>query len=295
MRRFLSFPAFYVTAIVLGGALLVYAFSTFRVEGVEEEDTDNQLAVLGASEMKFVPPSSVPIVSTQNSNLPTFGPQAPSPTPIPSPSPTPEPTETPDPTPTSTPTPTPVPTSNSNNNTQASIKIDSIDPDHASIGALVTVKGSGFGSNKGLVIFYNSDNNPKGAIVVDWKENQVQAKVPDVNGNQTYQVEVQKPDAAKSNKRDFRVEKGMPVIESISPPNSQTSGQEIIIQGKDFGSQGSVSFIKDGTTTNASSINSWGESEIKVVIPTKLLGGSYVVQITTNENRQDQYDYIINP
>ncbi|MBI2028353.1 MAG: IPT/TIG domain-containing protein [Candidatus Levybacteria bacterium] len=87
------------------------------------------------------------------------------------------------------------------------VNLSSIDPNSGSVGSAITLRGSGFGTSKGSVSFYNSNGQASGgAPITSWTDIEIKANVPGIlAGNSTYQVEVESYYGFKSNRATFTV------------------------------------------------------------------------------------------
>lgn len=119
-----------------------------------------------------------------------------SPTSSPSSSPTPVPKNQ------SAPTPTPTPTPKVN---EPSPNISSFSSDSGIIGDLITISGSSFTESKGSVDFYNSSQLIKSAEVTDWSNSLIKFKIPDLEANSEFQIEVKNTNGNTSNRKTLKI------------------------------------------------------------------------------------------
>jgi cysteine-rich repeat protein len=120
-------------------------------------------------------------------------------------------------------------------------------------GQYITIYGSNFGYNEGVVYFYDANGDeyigntefPDACDGATWSTISIVVKVPDVSLiGEIHDVEVVRADAVASNQVDFTVIDGEPTpgICAISP-DSGPPGLEVTLYGEAFGAtEGSVSF-----------------------------------------------------
>lgn len=143
-------------------------------------------------------------------------------------------------------------------------RIRSLNPQEGLVGICVKIEGSNFGPSRGNgVVFFGS----REAKINSWSDNEIEAVVPlDLSvGEVDVVVSVDiGDDCIVSAPVVFKVT-APPVITGINRP-SGLPGEVIIITGSGFGATRGPGFVAFGNTIN-SSINSWSDSEIKVVVP----------------------------
>src|SRR3989339_1701033 len=99
-----------------------------------------------------------------------------------------------------------------------------------------------------------------------------------------------------SNPVNFRVEKSADALEIISiSQNPAPSGQLITIEGKNFGSSGTVNFLSGTDSFLADSVcqNFWSDNQLKIKIPEQLDNGSFVLQVSGVKG-VDSKDFVVN-
>lgn len=173
-------------------------------------------------------------------------------------------------------------------------RVDSINPISANYGAVVSVQGSGFGNTPGQVVFYSQNGQKTGTSIESWSDNQIKFKVPAVKGYSNYQIEVETSQGVKSNKSNFRVLAGQPIITNIYP-NKLKVGDYIIIWGRDFGSSGKVNFYPVGSTQAGGSLINyfWSNYLITGRVPNNLESNKeYGVQVRTSDGRDSSLKYV---
>lgn len=271
------------------GLVLFIAFSgsVFAVKG------------MNASKTPAVSPSPSPIVSPSPSLSPS---PSVTPTPTPSPSikpsikPTAKPSATIKPSPSATlvtttsTTTTVITTTVTNNNPN----LQSLDPANPAFSTPMTIKGSGFGNNAGIINVYNTKGEPQPyPPTYSWSDSEIKTHSPFFASDQEYQLEIQTADGKKSNRLTVKSGGGQPQLESISPSNAKP-GEELTLKGSRYdGNPGRVEFFLNYPNVSGSGeIVSWSETEIKVKIPANLEPGKeYGIQITNGRGGQSSFTF----
>jgi hypothetical protein len=150
-----------------------------------------------------------------------------------------------------------------------------------SIGGLVTINGSKFGSTRsdGSVEF----NGAPCTEITSWNDTKIEAKVP---SNATSGDVIVKVKGELSNKINFQIVG--PQITSIDPGSAKV-GDVIFIYGIYFGndkSKGEVFF----NSIKASEISSWTNTSISVKVPTGATSGNIVVRVDGVQSNQYLYN-----
>jgi len=174
--------------------------------------------------------------------------------------------------------------------------ITELSPDNGPVESYVTIMGSNFGDNVGLV-FFDPDNDPTNGNETQgdfdfpaacgdyWFNDYIIVKVPDSLALGGYNIRVRRnPDGAVSNDFDFTVNNNVlgPQICSVSPDNGPV-GNIVTISGENFGSNiGSVIF-HDGVP--AINIVNWSSNQIfGIEIPVGAETGLVVAQDDSGNN-----------
>ncbi len=257
-----------VITLLAGGTLLV-----------KNNKFNKQEQTLGVSTAEPTP-TQTPAPTPAESPTPS-----PTVTPKPTLKPTPEPTNSPAPTPTGNVTTTTTTTTNITTNNEPGVKLDGISPSNPAFASEMIIKGSGFGSSKGVYNVYNSGGviQPYGPIN-SWSDTEIKTTSPFYATGTEYQLEVQTSDGRKSNRITVKSGDGQPQLDEISP-SGKKPGEELTIKGSRYGnSGGSVDFIDNyPNVAGSGSITSWSDTEIKLTIPSNLTPGKeYAIQVKSS-------------
>lgn len=146
--------------------------------------------------------------------------------------------------------------------------INSINPSAVLTGDLMTISGKNFGLERGSSkVFFN--NNPV-TNYTSWSDSVIKVVVPTVNSSGVVKVEV---NSIMSNAKDYTIDQN-PRIFSAGNGRAYI-GQDVTIIGANFGNSiGSVEF--NGTVVT--SIISWTDTNITVVVPNGATSGNLVVK-----------------
>jgi hypothetical protein len=258
------------------------------------------LAVKGMSSSKATVNEIAPIASPAVSPSPSLSPQ-PTSTPTPSPSPKPSIKPSVKPSPKVSPTPVPTPeiiitttTTTVTTQTNNTPKLDSVDPSNPAFSAPMTLKGSNFGNQTGIINVYNSKGEPQPyPNSTSWSDTEIKTYSPFYASDAEYQIEITTSDGRKSNRLTIKSGGGQPQVDEISP-SSVKPGDELTIKGSRYDSNpGKVDFYQNYPTLSGTGlIVSWSDSEIKVKIPSNLEAGKeYGIQVTNGRGGQSSFKY----
>lgn len=171
------------------------------------------------------------------------------------------------------------------------VKLDSVDPVSGNAEDLITLKGSGFGSNSGVVYFKSNEDDSCCETLADfWSDTEIRVAVMATGIRGKIRIAVETADGKISNYLDFEVVSGMPLLENIEP--KQTSpGQFIAIYGKEFGGDlGHVNFYEStGAFVGECVFGAgfvWNNSQISCIVPEELLVGDYNIEVVTSQGRE---------
>lgn len=199
--------------------------------------------------------------------------------------------------PTPTVQPTRLPTS-SPTETPSHVKVDSLSPNTGKFEDEFTVRGVNFGGNPGFVVFYVEERSTTegiGGPILSWSDTEIKARVPFMRGKRTYKVGVKTADGIRSNKLDYTVTAGQPIIDTLSPAGVAPGGQ-ITIRGSELGNTpGQVNFHVPGSyesASGASVISSWSDTTIVCNIPEIIAADKeYGVQLITTDGRKTSFKF----
>jgi len=183
------------------------------------------------------------------------------------------------------PTGTPAPSIQTSQNQSA--QLTAINPSSASWQQIITLTGAGFGSSQGHVAwFYNGQEQPY-SPVSSWSDTQITVPVAGAGSNMDYQVQVVKADNTVSNKVNFHVIQGQPIIDNA--PSSGSAGSNITITGSRFGTDfGGVIFATqpDLSDKRYGHVAAWSDTQITVTIPQDLPSGKYNLVVAASTGSQ---------
>ena len=165
-----------------------------------------------------------------------------------------------------------------------------VNPYEGTIGTVIMISGSDFGTNKGKVLI-----GKVALTVLDWAEDSIQCQLTKPLSPDTYPVTI-RPQAKGS--IPFTIPNGFtvkaPEIDSVDPTSGSVR-EEIIVNGFFFGTKkGKVTL--DGKTCK---VLSWemdettGESEIRFMVPKGLSPGTYVLKVTTTGVGSDTVNFTV--
>ena len=182
--------------------------------------------------------------------------------------------------------------SSSSSSNNSSVVLNGIDPSNPAFGNPMTIKGSGFGSSKGVYnVYYNGQAQPYGAIQ-SWSDTEIKTNSPFFASSTEYQLEVQTADGKKSNWITVKSGDGQPYVDSFSPSNAKP-GEELVLKGGRFGSQGQVNFFQNYPNVSGSGqITSWTDTEIHLTIPSSLEAGKeYGIEVVSGGGGHSSFKY----
>jgi hypothetical protein len=182
--------------------------------------------------------------------------------------------------------------STSSNSNSSGVVLNSIDPSNPAFGTQMTIRGSGFGSSQGVYnVYSNGQAQPYGGIQ-SWSNTEIKTSSPFFASNTEYQLEVQTADGKKSNRITVKSGDGQPYVDNFSPSNAKP-GQELVLKGGRFGSQGQVNFFQNYPTVSGSGqITSWNDSEIHLTIPANLEAGKeYGIEVVSGGGGHSSFKY----
>lgn len=178
--------------------------------------------------------------------------------------------------------------------------ITELSPDNGPVESYVTIIGSNFGDNVGLVLF-DPDSDPTNGNEVPgtfdfpsvcgdyWFNDHIIVKVPagPWTIDNSYPIRIERNgDGAVSNNFNFRVTNVPPgpQICSVSPDNGPV-GNLVTISGEAFGTSGDVLFYDGATGVSAASIINWSPNQaFGVEVPLGASTGPVVVQDAAGNN-----------
>lgn len=184
-------------------------------------------------------------------------------------------------------------TSSSNGQNNISVQLTSIDPANPAFGTQMTMKGSGFGSSQGVYnVYYNGQAQPYGGIQ-SWSDTEIKTNSPFFASGAEYQLEVQTADGRKSNRITVKSGDGQPYVDSFSPGSGAKAGQELVLKGGRFGSQGQVNFFQNYPNVSGSGqITFWSDTEIRLTIPSNLESGKeYGIEVVSGGGGHSSFKY----
>ncbi len=154
-------------------------------------------------------------------------------------------------------------------------EIESITPDKAKTGEVLTITGSNFGKEEnGYVEFTGA----KATAYTSWTDTEIKVTVPE--GAQTGKVYVM-AGGEKSNEVDFTLDvvisPDAPQIKFIDHPKIMR-GSKLGIEGKNFGSQQGDSYVTIGPA-KATTYTMWVNSKIVCVVPEDAQSGDVIVYV----------------
>jgi hypothetical protein len=193
------------------------------------------------------------------------------------------------------PSPSPIP---------EALTLKSISPDSADFEEKFTIRGTGFGSTPSYVIFKHPTAGwSVGAPILSWENHKIKARVPAVSPDIEYIVWVEKPDGAKSNTTQFKVKRGQPRIDNLTPSTTQPNGtwvidddEKITLTGEDLGRfKGRLNLYFNNTPLFADRLKvvSWSETQVVFTVPKKVSHNQeYGLQVETSDGRHSSFKFI---
>ena len=163
-------------------------------------------------------------------------------------------------------------------------EIKSLDPTSGPPGSEVVIEGGSFGSTQGTGMVYFSS---KEVTVVAWADTVITVEVPSDMAEATYGVKVE-TDQGASNEVEFKVTEGdanAPKITSLDPENG-ASGDEVVINGSNFGKTQDGGEVLFGTGT--AEVSKWSDTSITITIPPNLGPNTYGVTVETGEGKSNE-------
>ncbi len=182
--------------------------------------------------------------------------------------------------------------STSSNSNSSGVVLNGIDPSNPAFGTQMTLRGSGFGSSQGVYnVYANGQAQPYGGIQ-SWSDTEIKTSSPFFASGAEYQLEVQTADGKKSNRITVKSGDGQPFVDNFSPSNAKP-GQELVLKGGRFGSQGQVNFFQNYPSLSGSGqITSWNDSEIHLSIPSNLEAGKeYGIEVVSGGGGKSSFKY----
>jgi len=151
------------------------------------------------------------------------------------------------------------------------VTITSITPNPVSLGSLITIAGSNFGTAAGTVSIGGVN-----ATLISWSDTSITARVPASIAAGTYTLTVTPSGSSTYATFALTVAAG-PVITSISPATA-FPGTSVTITGLRFGTV-------TGTVTiggTQASVVTWSDSSITVTVPASQAAGAFTLTVTPN-------------
>jgi formylglycine-generating enzyme required for sulfatase activity len=175
--------------------------------------------------------------------------------------------------------------------------IESISPAELLAGGTITVSGQNFGASSDAydVMVIIGDDDPAKidpATISDWSETSLKVVISDqlAPGKIKFYL---RNDILFSNKFEITIlepEKPAPVLTSATMVTPM-HGEEMILIGTDFGDDQDLGYVMIGTE-KAVTINTWTDTEIKVVVPADCpLTGKVYVEV--NSKKSNELDYTL--
>ncbi|MBM2813596.1 MAG: hypothetical protein HW421_358 [Ignavibacteria bacterium] len=162
-------------------------------------------------------------------------------------------------------------------------KITSITPAAAKLGDFIKIAGFNLGDGRGSS--YVSFNGTNSTEFQNWSNNEIELKVPTVARNGKVSVTANN---LKSNEMDFEI---APTITNINP-GSGIRGDQVTITGISFWSSQGTSVVSFAGS-NASSYQSWSDTEIRVTVPQSANSGK--VKVTVGSFISNEVDFTMKP
>ncbi len=184
------------------------------------------------------------------------------------------------------------------------LHISDIEPSIGNPGEILTVKGFGFGEQRGEGIVRIAGEAPTASSYLEWRDDRISVRIPDFSDSGLVYVEVR---GKKSNPTLFTLSTAVPRLatspeEGVAPKILSLSkegapvGALIEIQGRNFGASRNESTVSFGwlaeapasMPSNAASLSSieasevdyekWEDREILVRVPDGAVSGNLIVQ-----------------
>ena len=162
--------------------------------------------------------------------------------------------------------------------------ISSISPTQAKIGDVLTVRGEGFGSNRGSATVVFSPNI-RATSFVSWTDTQIRVRIP--QGTRTGNVFVLAPQGQSNT---ARLVVTSPYISSTSSSRLK-SGDSITLTGGNFGSVRGTSRVEIGST-RLTEYSTWTNTRIVAQIPTNARTGNLLVRTGQGASNSRQIQII---
>jgi len=170
--------------------------------------------------------------------------------------------------------------------------INSIQPNNANIGDIITINGTCFGDNR-TAESYVFFNQIAAIDFISWSNNEIKVKVP--QGATTGKLSIDLKDAfidAKSNEVDFKIsDNSTPTISSITPTSAKIN-DIITIKGINFGSDRDTSYVSFAGIF-VTEYTSWNDTVINVIVPKGATTGK--VSVTVNGIKSNEVDFTVKP
>ncbi|RMD51147.1 DUF4215 domain-containing protein [Candidatus Parcubacteria bacterium] len=168
--------------------------------------------------------------------------------------------------------------------------ISYLSPEEGGVGQYITIYGTNFGDDTGIVYLQNNDSGYTAVGSADfpdqcdtdfWSDDEITIIIPDeyTNGNSldtgSYTLYIESSDGVQSEGIDFTVNNDDPTPGICKlDPDSGASGDEVTIYGERLGSsEGEVTFYNDVSA----SISNWSNDEITVNVPDGVSTGPITV------------------
>ena len=150
-------------------------------------------------------------------------------------------------------------------------QITSVSPSSVRYGQVVTIRGTGFGADRGTsrVVFYGG-TEPSSFQYASWSDTQIQVRVP--TGAHTGDLQV----VTATGSDTVRLTITSPWIRSISPQSGRTNTL-VTVTGSNFGSSRGSSSVRIGSAT-IPSFSTWSNTAIRFRIPLNTRSGNLSVR-----------------
>ena len=150
-------------------------------------------------------------------------------------------------------------------------QITSLSPTSVRYHQVVTINGTGFGSDRGTgkMVFY-PDTEPSSSQYLSWSDTRIQVRVP--TGARTGNLQV----ITATGSTSARLTITSPWVSSVSPRSGRTNTL-VTVTGSNFGASRGSNSVRIGSRT-ISSYSSWSSSTIRFRIPVNTRSGNLSVR-----------------
>lgn len=165
--------------------------------------------------------------------------------------------------------------------------LSSVSPTSSKANEPLILKGSGFGSTSGSVIFEtDTTNGCCGVNPASWNNTEIKVNTINFGPKGKKYIKIQTASGKLSNRLNFEVIAGQPIINSITPSSVKPYDGAITISGQDFGAKEGYVGFEDTSAQNAGGciIKSWNDNQItcdNISVPSA--GREYLLFIRTGD------------